>query len=322
MNRFARLSSAAAVVVVGGVAGLASFRDRTPALAEPAAPAAPRVAAVFVQEDGRKALSALRSAYPSSLPEKAAVGLPKLVLAYSPIPDATLAKVASQLSRPVDFRVLALVSDEHLQVAVVEVVKHLQDDDGGLSAGLLPANSTLHIAVASAQKGEDPRYSTEFYGHQLLARVLEHTSLDQAWTGVLPAQHGFDKTRAEVAPVSKVDAAQFPLHAMVCISDQWGNDKCGEPQCGFCRFMKLGPCGSEFEVWEACVAQHRDGDDGDFVEKCGQQTWAMKECVDKFPDYYMSVVEEDELVEVEEFIEVSATPPKVTLGAFEAVEIH
>ncbi|KAH9251510.1 hypothetical protein BASA81_010541 [Batrachochytrium salamandrivorans] len=322
MQRFARLSSTAAVVAAAaGVASLAYSQDRKVALAEPTSS---RIAAVFVQEEGRKALSALRSAYPSSLssPEKAPIDLPKLVLAYSPIPDVTLAKVASQLSRPVDFRVLSLVSDEHLQVAVVEVAKHLQDDDGGLSPNVLPVNSILHIAIASKKEEKgDPRYSTEFYGHQLLARVLEHTPLDQAWTGTLPAQSGFDKTKAEVAPVSKVDAAQFVLHAMVCISDQWEKDKCGEPQCGFCRFMKLGPCGSEFEVWEACVAQHRDGEDGDFVEKCGQQTWAMKECVDKFPDYYMSVVEEDELVE-DNLIEVSATPANVTLGTSAAVEIY
>ena len=24
-----------------------------------------------------------------------------------------------------------------------------------------------------------------------------------------------------------------------------------KPECGFCRFMKNGPCGKEFEAWEA-----------------------------------------------------------------------
>lgn len=316
--RIARGSSFAATATVFAYSASAAV-----ALTEPASNASPsasakRVAAAFVQEDGRKALNTLKNAYPSGASKlEREIENPRLVLAYAPIGDAALARVASQLSRPVDFRVLSLVADEHLQVAVVEVAKHTATDDGGLPNSVVLPNTTLYIAIR-ANQGENERY-TEFYGHQLLERVREATGGDvtSKWSGVLPAKLGYEKTRAEVVEISPVDRSQFLVHAMVCISDQWENDKCGEPQCGFCRFMKLGPCGKEFEVWEACVAEHRDGDKGDFVEKCGEQTWAMKECVDKFPEYYMTVVEDDDDEEQQpsakaeeepQFVEVNLKP--------------
>jgi len=58
-----------------------------------------------------------------------------------------------------------------------------------------------------------------------------------------------------------------------------------KPECGFCRFMKNGPCGKEFEAWEACIDRAREKDT-DFVELCGASTMALKECTDKHPEYY------------------------------------
>ena len=57
------------------------------------------------------------------------------------------------------------------------------------------------------------------------------------------------------------------------------------PECGFCRFMKAGPCGQEFEAWEKCIDQARDKEK-DFVEMCGPQTLVLKGCTDKHPEYY------------------------------------
>ena len=58
-----------------------------------------------------------------------------------------------------------------------------------------------------------------------------------------------------------------------------------EPECGFCRFMKAGPCGEEFVAWEACIDQARD-QEKDFVDLCGKQTLLLKACTDKHPEYY------------------------------------
>ena len=58
-----------------------------------------------------------------------------------------------------------------------------------------------------------------------------------------------------------------------------------KPECGFCRFMKNGPCGEAFIAWEACIDRAREKD-VDFVELCGAPTMVLKECTDKHPEYY------------------------------------
>jgi len=57
------------------------------------------------------------------------------------------------------------------------------------------------------------------------------------------------------------------------------------PECGFCRFMKAGPCGEAFELWEACIDRAREGKQ-DFVDLCGPQTLKLKACTDEHPEYY------------------------------------
>ena len=58
-----------------------------------------------------------------------------------------------------------------------------------------------------------------------------------------------------------------------------------EPECGFCRFMKNGPCGEAFIAWEACIDRARDVGK-DFVEMCGVETLDLKKCTDEHPEYY------------------------------------
>ena len=45
--------------------------------------------------------------------------------------------------------------------------------------------------------------------------------------------------------------------------------KTAEPECGFCKFMKAGPCGAVFQAWEDCIDRARDSG-VDFVELCGK----------------------------------------------------
>ncbi|KAL3914288.1 MAG: hypothetical protein SGPRY_007675, partial [Prymnesium sp.] len=47
------------------------------------------------------------------------------------------------------------------------------------------------------------------------------------------------------------------------------------PECGFCRFMRAGPCGDVFTKWENCIDRARDTN-ADFVELCGAETMELK----------------------------------------------
>jgi hypothetical protein len=61
--------------------------------------------------------------------------------------------------------------------------------------------------------------------------------------------------------------------------------RAAEPECAFCRFMKNGPCGAQFQMWEDCIDRARD-QEADFVDLCGKETLVLKECTDKHPEYY------------------------------------
>ena len=40
-----------------------------------------------------------------------------------------------------------------------------------------------------------------------------------------------------------------------------------EEDCGFCTYMRAGPCGEVFTAWEKCVEDHRSRDE-DFAKGC------------------------------------------------------
>ena len=53
---------------------------------------------------------------------------------------------------------------------------------------------------------------------------------------------------------------QVEITGIVCTAQRWNPDleQCQDaPECGFCKFMKAGPCGKEFTAWEACIDQVR-----------------------------------------------------------------
>ena len=78
-------------------------------------------------------------------------------------------------------------------------------------------------------------------------------------------------------------------------------DENGPYECGFCLWMRAGPCGDVFRVWEKCLEHSRDND-LDFVEECGPATLGLKLCVDKHPEYYeeLSADPDDAVVEVQQ----------------------
>ena len=97
-----------------------------------------------------------------------------------------------------------------------------------------------------------------------------------AWMGELPLSAG-DGARQRTVIVRVIDSASSERLAL--------QGSTAVPECGFCKFMKAGPCGAEFVAWEACVDVARDSGE-DFVEKCGKVTLALKACTDRHPEYY------------------------------------
>ena len=59
----------------------------------------------------------------------------------------------------------------------------------------------------------------------------------------------------------------------------------GEEDCGFCTYMRAGPCGEVFTAWEKCVEDHRSRDE-DFAKGCVPATRALTERMSEHKDYY------------------------------------
>ena len=58
-----------------------------------------------------------------------------------------------------------------------------------------------------------------------------------------------------------------------------------EEDCGFCTYLRAGPCGEVFTAWEKCVEDHRSRDE-DFAKGCVPATRALTECMSEHKDYY------------------------------------
>lgn len=65
----------------------------------------------------------------------------------------------------------------------------------------------------------------------------------------------------------------------------------GDERCGFCRYMKGGPCRQVFAVWEKCVMEAKE-DGSDFVDRCRRPTLALRECTDANYEYYWEFSED------------------------------
>lgn len=69
-----------------------------------------------------------------------------------------------------------------------------------------------------------------------------------------------------------------------------------EEECGFCLFMKAGPCGKRFAAWEACV-DNADTVSSKIVEKCAQMTHFLKDCMVSYPEYYGPVLQAEKAMD-------------------------
>lgn len=59
-----------------------------------------------------------------------------------------------------------------------------------------------------------------------------------------------------------------------------------EGECGFCVFMKGGPCRDSFIAWEECVMEGEKKKEENVVSKCSEVTEALHLCIKAHPEYY------------------------------------
>ncbi len=85
-----------------------------------------------------------------------------------------------------------------------------------------------------------------------------------------------------------------------------------EEDCGFCTYMRAGPCGEVFTAWEKCVEDHRSRDE-DFAKGCVPATRALTECMSEHKDYY-------ELPDQEESAPAPETAPIAAASTDASVE--
>jgi len=226
------------------------------------------------------ASSALQAAFP---PVHPVVKAHHMTVAVDP-QGKTLALLATSLRRAVDLNVVAVVSDAKCQAAVVQIHKvddataGARDDDGGVPVPV--ENLVAHVTLSLAPN------VPAVYSNELLERVLLNGN------GFLMDWDGTYKDGSAVSV--RVPKEPLRLSAVLCLSDLWdeAEARCGaKKECGFCLFMKLGPCGDEFQKWEDCIESCKDSQE-DFIDKCAQHTLALKGCVDVHPEYYYSLMDE------------------------------
>ena len=211
---------------------------------------------------------------------------------------------------------VALVTSTTVQVLYCDIVGQLKkkntdlledhDEVGGrrrltikFDARVTSQDMHPHVVMSSSEPVGD-RVDIQ----AMLARVAAASLLDLArnseeflWSGMLPAVEGGGVPMR----VSVQGVAGFTLNSTVCTNFRWDDQtlSCKPPgECGFCKFMRAGPCGDVFTAWEDCIDTCKK-DDTDFVDICGAQTMSLKECVDAHSEYYGVLGEEPETVEVD-----------------------
>ncbi|MQL77815.1 hypothetical protein Taro_010203, partial [Colocasia esculenta] len=71
-----------------------------------------------------------------------------------------------------------------------------------------------------------------------------------------------------------------------------------EEECGFCLFMKGGPCKEEFIAWEKCV-EAAEKNEENMVDKCFEVTGLLRKCMEAHTDYYEPILRAEKAMEEE-----------------------
>ncbi|KAL7685835.1 hypothetical protein Plhal304r1_c029g0095371 [Plasmopara halstedii] len=230
------------------------------------------------------------------------------VLRYQPSIDEQTA-FAPILGRTAKLHVKGLAEDDHTQTVVVEVTTETGDslEYEGSSE---PAHVTLSTSAGELKAGYSSVLLERLRASDKLHYILDDENELKEWTGELPifkSKHLplFSPFPAVEARLMKIEASQsedLALQGTVCLLSHFdvATGKCLAPkaECGFCKFMKAGPCGKEFIAWETCLDDCKKSGD-DFIEKCGPQTLALRDCVEANPEYYHVLNDSPEQSDVE-----------------------
>ncbi|KAG1705929.1 hypothetical protein DVH05_001377 [Phytophthora capsici] len=200
------------------------------------------------------------------------------------------------LGRLAKLQVKGIAEDDHAQTVLVSVTT-----ETGESLEYEGAAEPAHLTLSTSAGGLSAGYSSvlleRLRASDKLKYLLDEQETTPEWTGELPAFESkhlplFSPFPAVEAKISKVDSKkseELALQGTVCLSSRFdtATGECLAPkaECGFCKFMKAGPCGKEFTAWEACLDRCKKSGD-DFIEQCGPQTLALRDCVDANPEYY------------------------------------
>lgn len=278
-----------AALGAGAAAWLAHSAVSAEHAAEPSSPAPPPPAeaeppryALYLPQASRQALAKLATpptrAHATPLGERVS-GVPALS--------------ADEGAGDGELEVLAVASDGATQSALVSVP--LPYAEGArLSHVVLSAPAGVDPEVAEAA-AEALWNALEASGRLIIDRTRDgaprHARLNTGqpeWEGVLSRGHSVTVK----APRKGAPLALAKLPVVACAPDAWENGACVR-ECGFCKFMKGGPCREQFIAWETCVERCRN-EGCDFIEECGQQTLALKACTDEHPEYYGALMADAE----------------------------
>ncbi|ETW09286.1 hypothetical protein H310_01679 [Aphanomyces invadans] len=282
-----------AALTGGSAWSMTSSCETIPSSADPPHPATARrmeFVGVFLDAKSQDALKARFQALHGDTSAQSS-----LVLKYNPSKEE-LDAFAPIMGKNVTVKIQAVAQDEHAQAAIASVSTEHGDVNYAVECP--------HITVSVT--GEDGY--THGYSNVLLERLQAagHLSVDDSPDGLhvglstfegplpsfssklLPLYNPFPPTNASLTILAD-DALE--LTGVLCTSSTYdaATHSCGPPpkkaECGFCLFMKAGPCGEQFTTWEACLDQSKK-EGSDFLTKCGPQTLALRDCVDANPEYY------------------------------------
>jgi hypothetical protein len=185
---------------------------------------------------------------------------------------------------------VALVTSKTDQILYCDIIGQKNIDGGSESIRFDSRITSMDVhphIVLSTTKSTVERDGV----HETLAQVAASSLLDLSrnskeffWSGMMPAVEG----GGESVEMSVQRISGLTLNSTVCTNFRWDEStiSCKPPgECGFCKFMRAGPCGEVFTAWEDCIDACKK-DDSDFVDICGTKTMALKDCVDAHPEYY------------------------------------
>ncbi|GLD98800.1 hypothetical protein PINS_up007518 [Pythium insidiosum] len=293
-----------AVAVALASSSVARLDAAPPSSSEsPVSPPGVEFVGVFLHKDSA---ARLRERFPSKLGGADSEQPLFVVLKYNPTAQEKDAFAPIQ-GHAAQLRVKAYVEDELTQAVLVDVTTE-SGEPIDYAAGVQKDVGAPHVTIASlnGQQGLNGAYSSvlleRLRASGKLQELLDGAADAAEWTGelaefdstLLPLFNPFPAARATVrseAAAKDSSDEQAPLVGTVCVSSAFDptTGTCSgapeKPECGFCKFMKAGPCGSQFSAWEACLDRaKRSG--LDFIDHCGKETLALRDCVDANPEYY------------------------------------